>query len=375
MSLLATEPVCVPRRSGGVGIMGIGTATPPGMPQEISIRIAEELCCQTDEQRLWVKRIFSRCGVAHRGSVLAVGGEATVRDFFRPRVTPADRGPTTEERMLRYAAEAPPLAQRAALAALNDGRIDPASITHVVGASCTGFVAPGLDVELIQRLGLRADVQRVQIGFMGCHAAFNALNVAGKIAKADRNARVLVCCVELCSLHFAYGFDAQQLVANALFADGAAAAVVGSAGDGAAVAWELADSATLLIPDSRDAMTWRIGDHGFVMTLGPQVPELIRAHLSDWVGPWLRKNGLAIGDIRSWAIHPGGPKVVRAAAEVLDLPEHATDASMRVLSEHGNMSSATVLFVMQELAKMQGPCVALGFGPGLTAEAMLLFAD
>jgi predicted naringenin-chalcone synthase len=354
--------------------------------------------------------------VDRRGSILgdgvaAEGGGGAAGFFFLPR-DESDRGPGMAARMEKYAALAPPLALSAATKALAHAGVSPGAITHLVSASCTGFAAPGWDIQLIKNLGLAPGVRRLHVGFMGCHAAFNALDAAGTIVAADVQARVLVCCVELCSLHFAYGFDPQRIVANALFADGAAAAVVTGAADpvrpragengsaltscdregavfepsqaplphgrgsseGAPCLWALCDSASLLLEGSEDAMTWRIGDHGFEMTLAPGVPQLIRAHLPGFIGPWLGRYGLAPADVSNWAVHPGGPKVLSAAAAALGLDDSALAVSRRVLAEHGNMSSATILFILEALAanRAPGPTVALGFGPGLVLEAMLL---
>jgi prepilin-type processing-associated H-X9-DG protein len=187
---------------------------------------------------------------------------------------------------------------------------------------------------------------------------------------------VLVCCVELCSLHFAYGWDAGRLVANALFADGAAAAVVGPSsaargGDGDSLF--LRDSASFLLPGCPEAMTWRIGDHGFSMTLSPGVPKLIREHLGDWCRDWLARHDLTPEKIGGWAIHPGGPKILEAVAGALALPDDILVHSRAILSQHGNMSSATVLFILNRMSRQspRRPIVAIGLGPGLMAEGML----
>ena len=232
--------------------------------------------------------------------------------------------------------------------------------------------APGVDIALIRALGLDAGVERVHVGFMGCQGALNGLRVARALALASPNARVLLCCVELCGLHLQYSGEPDLVVANSLFADGAAAAVVGIADGGQA--WRLAASGAALLPDSLDAMTWSIGDHGFTMTLSPRVPALIEAHLGPWLAGWLARHGLAIGDVASWAIHPGGTRVVGAVERALGLDARAGAAAREVLAEHGNMSSPTVLFVLERLRARGAatPCVALAFGPGLSVEAALL---
>ncbi len=274
--------------------------------------------------------------------------------------------------MKQYAIDAPPLAERAACAALADAKRPAGRVTHLITVSCTGFFAPGLDAELMQRLGLSAAVHRTQIGFMGCHGAFNAIAAARDIALADRSACVLICSVELCSLHFAYGWSPQQLVANALFADGAAAIVIEARADRPQHSWSIDGASSLLLENSCDDMRWIIGDHGFEMTLSPKVPALVEANLQRWCAATLSEQNIAIDSIEHWAIHPGGPKVIDAVERALSLPTVSTQPSREVLADRGNMSSATILFILDRLRSQRGATVALGFGPGLTMEAMML---
>ena len=210
---------------------------------------------------------------------------------------------------------------------------------------------------------------------MGCHGAINGLRVARPLAM--EGSRVLLCAVELCSLHFHNGWNPQKLVANALFADGAAAAVLGrpdAAAPDAPDPWRIVSTGSCLIPDSHDAMTWDIEDHGFAMTLSPQVPELIEQHLPSWLAGWLSASSLSPAQVKSWIVHPGGPRVVGAVESVLGLKPSDTAASRDVLAECGNMSSPTILFILERLRRINAPrpCVALGFGPGLTAEGVLI---
>jgi predicted naringenin-chalcone synthase len=220
---------------------------------------------------------------------------------------------------------------------------------------------------------------------MGCHGAFNGLKVARGCLGAEPDARVLVCAVELCTLHFFTGWDAEKIVANALFADGAAAVVCQNGADrthsDVAVrsrsdptsGWRLAAVGTIRIPDSAAAMSWRIGDFGFDMGLSRKIPELIGQHLRGYVESWLDRQGLRLSDIGSWAVHPGGPKVLDAVEMALSLPNGGLEHSRAILSEHGNMSSPTVLFILDRMQRENAPrpCVALGFGPGMAVEAAL----
>lgn len=355
-------------------LCGLGTATPvASLTQHAAVALAATRCCGTPRERTWLERLYRASGVQRRGSVLLQRDDdmAAMEAFYPPRASADDRGPTTAVRMARYEKEAGALAAPACAAALMDAAVAPADITHVVSVSCTGLFSPGLDAELIARLGLPHDVGRLNLGFMGCHGALNGLRAANALAHSAANARVLLCCVELCSLHFHYGWNRQQVVANALFADGAGAAILAP---GEACGLHVQDTASLLIPESSAAMTWRIGDHGFEMGLSAEVPRQIRASLRQWLEPWLASHDLSIGDIAHWAIHPGGPRIIDAAIDALGVAASAGDDSRAILAEHGNMSSSTVLFILERmrLQDRPAPTVVLGFGPGLMFEAALL---
>jgi predicted naringenin-chalcone synthase len=271
-----------------------------------------------------------------------------------------------------YAEQALALGARAARTALERSEVDARAITHLVTVSCTGFGAPGLDLRLLEKLGLRRDTERLHVGFMGCHGAVNGLRAARAFASADPAARVLLCAVEVCSIHFTCDTDREKYTGNALFSDGAAA-LVGGACPGRGP-WRLVATGSSVLPGSSEDMTWRIGDRGFEMRLTKRVPRHIREHLRPWFEEWLGRSGLRIGDVGSWAIHPGGPRILSAAEEALGLAPGTAAVSREVLSEHGNMSSPTILFILDRLAARGAPrpCVALGFGPGLVAEAALL---
>lgn len=357
-------------------LQGLGVAAPRGgLDQHTASALAEARCCSTERQSTWLRRIYRHSGVTRRGSVLLHPdeGAAGFEAFYPTQGAAGVRGPTTAVRLRRYVEEAGPLADAACRSALADAVSDPHGITHLVTVSCTGMVSPGLDAELIQRLGLPLDIGRLNLGFMGCHGALNGLRAAAALVRSNPGARVLLCCVELCSLHFQYGWDMQKVIANGLFADGAAAVVVGPSDEGADN-WQLIDTASRLAPGCGDAMTWRIGDHGFEMTLSSEVPKLIRGSLRDWLDGWLANHLLTISDVVHWVIHPGGPDILRAVTQSLELPKEAGHHSAAVLAEHGNMSSPTVLFVLKRLCEQSasGPCVMLGFGPGLSLEAALL---
>lgn len=350
----------------GMAILSLGTALPVHeMPQQEAADLARQVTCQTEEQAALVKVLFRRAGVNTRYTVVP---HRRALDWLPTCAS----GPTTAERIAVYRREAPLLAEQAAAEALKQAVSSPREISHLITVSCTGFHAPGIDVELIDRLGLRPTVERTHIGFMGCHGAINALRVATALTQAGPAAKVLLCAVELCSLHYQYAWHPELLVGNALFGDGAAA-LVGAPGDHSA-AWRVAATGSCLLPDSRDAMSWSISDHGFQMQLSPQVPDLIQAHLRPWLESWLAEHGLRLADIGSWNLHPGGPRILNAVEAALGLDERATAVSRAVLRDYGNLSSPTVLFILEQLMEIDAPrpCLILAFGPGLVAEAALV---
>lgn len=357
-------------------ILGLGHALPAHFITQADAAEQSVACCvASDKQRHLAPRLYLRSGVETRHSVLlesSTNGDAAEQSYFSPPDEGKPLGPTTGDRMQPYRDNAGRLACRAAEEALAHAGAKPESITHLVTVSCSGFDAPGFDIDLISDVPLSPRVPRTHVGFMGCHGALNGLRVAKAYANADPEARVLLVAVELCSLHYQYGWTNERMVSNALFADGAAAAIVGRGRTPDAL-WQLGDDLAEVVPESRDAMSWRIGDHGFHMTLSVAVPELIMTELRPRMEAWLACNGLSIEEIGGWAIHPGGPRILQACRDALSLPEAALEASFEVLRRCGNMSSPTVLFVLEELRESTtGPIVALGFGPGLAIEACLL---
>jgi predicted naringenin-chalcone synthase len=275
--------------------------------------------------------------------------------------------------MRRYEHAALDLAAQAARIALNNSNTAPNEIAHLVTVSCTGFSAPGVDIGLVESLGLSRGVSRTHVGFMGCHGALNGLRVAAALSHSMPTSKVLLCCVELCSIHHKYAADPQQVVANALFSDGAAA-IVGNSTDTSGCSWHLIDQFSHVLPETAGLMAWQIGDNGFDMRLSPHVPGVIKQMLKPWLCAQLGRHSLAVEDIRSWAIHPGGPRVLTACADALDLHYACLEPSQQVLANYGNMSSPTILFILDQLRVQANnlPCLMLAFGPGLTIEAALI---
>jgi predicted naringenin-chalcone synthase len=305
-------------------------------------------------------RMADRSGIEHRWSVLAPpGGQA----HNRPGGFYHGESPRTSTRMACYAEQAPKLAL-GAIAKLRE-QVDLGGITHLVVASCTGFVAPGIDQIIARELGMPG-VERTLVGFMGCYAAVSALRTAYHIVRSEPRARVLAVTVELCSLHLQETQQLEQLLAMLQFSDGAAAALVTSEPGG----FEMSHLFSAPLEDSAELIQWKIGDTGFEMTLSGEVPGRIQHALE---GEHVRAtlyNGWGADEIDSWAVHAGGRSILDAVEKGLELPQGALFASRDILARYGNMSSATLMFVLAELIGRPDvrKGVAIAFGPGLAAE-------
>lgn len=369
-----------------VPILGLGTSLPEhSMSQEEALEMTTRIVSQDERQRRLLRVLFRKSAVQTRHTCVPHpiafewmrhedNGRATAAGSPPPDPRDVHWGPTTRERMELYARFASPLARQAVGRALEDAGAGPRDVTHLITVSCTGFDAPGIDVELIDGLRLSPTTQRINVGYMGCHGAINGLRAAQGIASSQPRATVLLSATELCSLHYRFNWDDEGIIGNALFADGSAALVIGGSdrADGPPP-FRLRGTGSCLIPDSRQVMSWRVGDHGFEMRLTAEVSDKINQHLRPWISEWLGQFGESIESVRSWAVHPGGPRILQAVEEALTLPREATRVSHEVLAVHGNMSSPTVLFILDRMRRAAAPrpCVAIGFGPGLVAEAAL----
>ncbi len=349
-------------------IVAIGTAVPHTRLAQHDVR--ELFASQPGVDRLTRRLIhaaFDAADIDHRYSVLS-GLQGDPGEGLAVRQHDGELlSPTTGQRNAEYRRLAPALFAEAARRALSDAAMEAASVTHLVTVSCTGLFAPGPDVRLVRDLGLDPAVERYHHGFVGCAAAVPAIRVAHRIATAQPDAVVLIVCAELCSLHIRASSDPEQIVAASVFGDGAAAAVVTSA-SGAGPRLELETFATSLTADGEEDMAWTIGDHGFEMRLSAEVPRIVgrevRAAVSD------------LRDTQAWAVHPGGRSILDRVAAGLDLTDAQISPSRRVLRDYGNMSSATILFILRDLlhdaALGEASIGALAFGPGLTVESARL---
>lgn len=349
MSIRSSTP-----RAVTVHLNAIATTVPD---RDIHQPFVDWAAAQLDKrQQTLFRRMVARSGIEHRWSIHSA--PPTGKGGFYADA----RQPPTSARMALYAEAAPALALRA-IAGLS---FAPEDITHLIVASCTGFIAPGIDQIIAREIGLDPQVERLMIGFMGCYAAITALRSARHIVRSSPSARVLVITVELSTLHLAIEDRIEPLLAMLQFGDGAAAALVSARPVGIA----MEDGFSIAVPETGELIRWVIGDFGFAMDLSGEVPARIAAATAD---PGICKAMLgdrAVGDIAHWAVHAGGRSVLDAVEHGLELPKGALDDSRAILRECGNVSSSTLMFVLQRmLAKgIDGPGVAIAFGPGLAIE-------
>jgi alpha-pyrone synthase len=359
----------------------IATAVPDEDVHDAFVAFADQMLGDADNPAAArvqpvFRRMAVRSGIRRRFSVLTpnyrIRHDRTDTEFVVNAHEFYTRGsfPDTADRMKIFERFAPRLAQRT-LDKLALTASERSGITHVVVTTCTGLYAPGLDFDVLDHLGLRPDVERTMIGFMGCYAAINGLKQARHIVRSEPTAKVLLVNLELCTLHLQETYDLEQVLSFLVFGDGCAASLISAEATG----FCLDSFRSVLIPETRDLITWRIRGVGFDMLLSGRVPGEIGKALAvsgeDVLGPCRKE------EISLWGVHPGGKSVLDAVERGLGLPDSALAASRQVLECFGNMSSATVMFVLARLMETAQPgergC-AMSFGPGLTAETMLFHA-
>jgi predicted naringenin-chalcone synthase len=344
----------------------IGTARPPHQVHDAFVGYVAGTIPDEKHRRVF-ERMVARAGIERRFSYLRPDGRVSDDEPFYA----ADAWPGTAERMARYETWAPHLAMEA-IDALRLEADERKAITHLIVASCTGFVAPGIDQIVAKRAGLDPGVERTVVGFMGCYAAVNALRVAHHIVRSTPDARVLVVNLELCTLHFQQTDDLERLLSMLLFGDGCTAALVTGEPEGVA----LRDFRAATISETAGSITWRIGEQGFDMHLGGEVPGYISRALADELAQGAA-DGLLRGrrpaDYDLWAVHAGGRSILDAVEQGFGLSPDALDWSRGVLRDFGNMSSATLMFVLARMLDRRGDVdrsgFAIAFGPGLSAES------
>lgn len=362
-------------------ISALGTANPSNRISQATIAnfMLRAMKFHNGDSRK-LKTIFRASGIEYRHSVLEDYGR--VKDFtFYANTDDLEPFPGTEKRLQVFRQYALSLSVAACRDMLRDyPDFNGNSITHLISVCCTGMYAPGLDVELVTALKLPSTVQRTAINFMGCQAAFNALKIADAVCQSNRDSKVLIVCTELCSLHFQPTATDDNLLANALFADGSAALLVeGTAGRRRVLEIEAFHSE--LATEGLSDMAWTIGDVGFEMRLSSYVPDLISKGIAKLIDGLLQKTPVSLEQIEYYAIHPGGKKILEVIQRALNIEREKLDPAYHVLKNYGNMSSPTVLFVLKEIMNKLGSrhdgerILSVAFGPGLTLESTVLKID
>jgi len=360
-------------------ISAIGTATPDYRIEQYRIADFMANAMQLDEdgtRKLQV--LYKASGIKYRYSVLQDYEMALGQFIFLPNSDDLEPFPSMQDRMKVYKQEALRLATNASMDCFDrDESITPQQISHLITVSCTGMYNPGLDIELVETLGLPSHTQRTAINYMGCYAALTAIKNADAICKADPTAKVLIVCIELCSLHFQKENNEDNLLANALFGDGAAALIM-QPHPTTGFNFSFEESYCDLIFQGRDDMAWGIGDFGFEMKLTTYVPELIRQNIRHLTRKLLKKLGLELDQVSYFAVHPGGKKILQSIETELGIGKEQNRFSYQILRDYGNMSSPTVIFVLKEIWDQLSEqdanknVLSIAFGPGLTMESMLL---
>ena len=332
-----------------------------------------------ENNALRLKKIYDHSGIEYRYSVVSDFGNDDLKD----NVLFGKNGPfpSTIQRLQLYQQKAIDIAANAVydcLQKMPDGILD--KITHLITVSCTGMHAPGIDIELVERLGLRRTIERTCINFMGCYGALNALKTADYICRAEENAKVLIVSVELCTLHFQKDNTLDNWIANSLFSDGAAAVIVENTNN-----FSGKDKSRMILKsfysefvhEAHDEMGWYVGNNGFEMKLTSKVSKMVKKHIQPIAEKLLGKAGLTFQEIDAFAIHPGGKKILEATEVALGISEKDNRFAYDTLRDFGNMSSATVLYVLKKILQDGGQkklqnVMGFAFGPGLTVESMIL---
>jgi predicted naringenin-chalcone synthase len=314
--------------------------------------------------------LYRHSGINTRYSVIGDYSRPLAEWKFYPQTENLEPFPSLEQRMLWFNKHAAPLSVDAIRKCLDQHAKN--DITHLITVSCTGMSAPGLDLHVMELMDLPRNIQRTAVNFMGCYAAIHAMKMGDAICRADSDAKVLIVCTELCTLHFQREPSFDNFASSLLFADGAAAILmVSDESEGKGV--KLGKFYSEIIPKGKKDMSWELSSTGFLMTLSGYVPDLIEEDINGMVERALNKNQLTVADITHWCIHPGGKRILEAVGHSLKITSDDLAPSYHVLQQYGNMSSPTILFVLKEIMQQlqfadHNKIMGIAFGPGLTLE-------
>ncbi|HEY6954126.1 MAG TPA: type III polyketide synthase [Flavisolibacter sp.] len=350
-------------------IISIGTAVPAYCHQQMDIlRFMQTVYASSEAEKRKLRFLYQQSGIGQRYSVIADYSRAVEDWKFYPPTENLEPFPSLEQRMLMYNRQAPLLSIDAIRNCLGHAH-DPKKITHLITVSCTGMSAPGLDLQVLELLDLGKSISRTSVNFMGCYAAIHALKMADAICRADEGTNVLIVCTELCTLHFQRENTIDNITSSLLFADGSAAVLVSA--DEEQQGLTIDSFYSEVIPKGKRDMAWELSSNGFLMTLSGYIPELIQEDFDKIVDRALQKDGTPKEDVSHWCIHPGGKRVLEAIHKSLGFTNGQLSHSYDVLKQFGNLSSATILFVLKEMLQERRSIRKMfgaAFGPGLTVE-------
>jgi len=350
-------------------IISIGTAVPAYCHQQMDIlRFMQTVYASSEAEKRKLRFLYQQSGIGQRYSVIADYSRAVEDWKFYPPTENLEPFPSLEQRMLMYNRQAPLLSVDAIRNCLGHTH-DRKKITHLITVSCTGMSAPGLDLQVLELLDLEKNISRTSVNFMGCYAAIHALKMADAICRADEGTNVLIVCTELCTLHFQRENTIDNITSSLLFADGSAAVLVSA--DEEQQGLTIDSFYSEVIPKGKRDMAWELSSNGFLMTLSGYIPELIQEDFDKIVDRALQKDGTPKEEVSHWCVHPGGKRVLEAIHKSLGFTNGQLSHSYDVLKQFGNLSSATILFVLKEMLQERRTIKKMfgaAFGPGLTVE-------
>jgi alkylresorcinol/alkylpyrone synthase len=338
-------------------LISLATASPPHVLSQIAIvEAVRRVVGDRMKDLARLEPVFVNAGIDRRQSVRPMEWHSSPRDWA--------------ERTDVYLEGATDLFVEVAQRALERAGLAGDEIDAVVTVSSTGIATPSLEARAMGRLGFRRDVQRIPVFGLGCAGGVSGLGLAARLAQAQPGCKVLFVCVELCTLAARHDqLTSANIVATALFGDGAAACVLSTQGDGLTIE----GAAEHTWPDTLDIMGWQVDPEGFGVIFDRSIPVFAAAHLREAMEAMLRGLGLGLADVGRFVFHPGGAKVVEAVESALELGQGALAEEREVLRDHGNMSAPTALFVLERVlagARQAGRLVVAALGPGFTASCV-----
>lgn len=351
-------------------IISIGTAVPAYCHQQMDIlEFMQTIYAATETDKRKLRFLYQQSGIKQRYSVIADYSRPVEDWKFYPQTENLEPFPSLEQRMTLFNKQAPLLsvdAIRDCLSHIHEAK----KITHLITVSCTGMSAPGLDLQVLELMDLEKNISRTSVNFMGCYAAIHALKIADAICKTDKQAQVLIVCTELCTLHFQREGTLDNITSSLLFGDGSAAILLSNDAD-AHEGLHIDNFYSEVIPKGKRDMAWELSSNGFLMTLSGYVPDLIEEDFKKIAARALQKESITKEEISHWCIHPGGKRILEAIHKSLGFTNGQLSTSYKVLREFGNLSSASIVFVLKEMLK-EKTCIkkifGAAFGPGLTVE-------